>query len=316
VARPRLRRAMRPPLAALVARTAAPAAPLTAFWPRRGCRSRTAGRVSRSGLDRTGRGDTQRDALTRAGIQSPHRPSANAECHGVEAKELCLGNNHADPAAQGDRQRVRDYGSKPSDRGQRQRVCPRVVHAGTKLSVTATVSDGFRHVSYHGNRCVKNQHLCDKKPTSNQSSTSGGGRIRRAPCPSGSSVESGLIPDAIAVCHRYPQVKAFYGKRASGAYNGQGRALDCMISDSTVGWDLAKWVRANAKRLGVSEVICRQQIRTVQRSSEGWRSMSDRGSQTANHMDHVHVSGLRQQRYRLAEDSQTTLAQLTREGWT
>jgi hypothetical protein len=238
VARPRLRRAMRPPLAARVAQTAAPEAPLTAFWPGRGCRSRTAGRVSRYGLDRTGRGDTQRDALTRAGIQSPHRPSANAECHGVEAQELCLGNNHADPAAQGDRQRVRDYGSKPSDRGQRQRVCPRVVHAGTKLSVTATVSDGFRHVSYHGNRCVKNQHLCDKKPTSNQSSTSVGGRIPRAPCPSGSSVKSGLMPDAIAVCHRYPHVKAFYGKRASALTTDRVVRLTAW---SLTPWSVGTW---------------------------------------------------------------------------
>jgi hypothetical protein len=38
------------------------------------------------------------------------------------------------------------------------------------------------------------------------------------------------------------------------------------------------------------EVIYRQHIWTVQRSSEGWRPMSDRGSPTANHMDHVHVS--------------------------
>jgi hypothetical protein len=63
-----------------------------------------------------------------------------------------------------------------------------------------------------------------------------------------------------------------------------------MISDSGVGWDIAHWVRANAKSLGVSEVIYRQHIWTVQRGSEGWRSMSDRGSPTANHMDHVHVS--------------------------
>ena len=63
-----------------------------------------------------------------------------------------------------------------------------------------------------------------------------------------------------------------------------------MISNSTVGWQLANWVRANAKRLGVSEVIYSQKIWTVQRGSEGWRSMSDRGSATANHYDHVHVS--------------------------
>jgi hypothetical protein len=28
----------------------------------------------------------------------------------------------------------------------------------------------------------------------------------------------------------------------------------------------------------------------VQRSSEGWRWMEDRGSTTANHYDHVHVT--------------------------
>jgi hypothetical protein len=78
--------------------------------------------------------------------------------------------------------------------------------------------------------------------------------------------------------------------RSSSGFHGEGRALDCMISDSSVGWDLAKWVRANARSLGVMEVIYRQQIWTVQRSSEGWRSMEDRGSPTANHMDHVHVS--------------------------
>jgi hypothetical protein len=143
---------------------------------------------------------------------------------------------------------------------------------------------------------VKNQYLSDKKPTASTSraSSGGGSGISGAPCPSGSSMESGLTPDAIrvhrALCHRYPQIKSFLGRRTSSGYHGQGRAVDCMISDSTVGWEIAKWVRANAKSLGAMEVIYRQQIWTVQRSSEGWRPMSDRGSPTANHMDHVHVS--------------------------
>jgi hypothetical protein len=168
-----------------------------------------------------------------------------------------------------------------------------VVRAGTKLSVTSTVTDGFRYVSYHSKgRWVKDQYLSEKKPTSGSSSSSGG--ISSAPCPSGSSMESGLTPDAIrvhrALCHRYPQISSFLGRRTSSGYHGQGRAVDNMISDSTVGWEIAKWVRANAKELGAMEVIYRQHIWTVQRSSEGWRSMSDRGSPTANHMDHVHVS--------------------------
>jgi uncharacterized protein YgiM (DUF1202 family) len=170
------------------------------------------------------------------------------------------------------------------------------VDKGTKLAVTKTIQNGFRYVSYRSKgRWVKNKYLSDTKPKSTSSGGGGGGGgISGAPCPGGSSVESALTPDAIrvhrALCHRYPQFTSFLGRRSSGGNHGSGRALDCMISDSSAGWDAARWVRANAKSLGVSEVIYRQQIWTVQRSSDGWRSMSDRGSPTANHMDHVHVS--------------------------
>ena len=69
-----------------------------------------------------------------------------------------------------------------------------VVKKGTKLSVTKTIIDGFRYVSYRGKgRWVKNQYLSDTKPKSTtSSSSSGGGGISGAPCPGGSSVESGL----------------------------------------------------------------------------------------------------------------------------
>jgi hypothetical protein len=169
------------------------------------------------------------------------------------------------------------------------------VDRGTKLAVTKTISNGFRYVSYRDKgRWVTNEYLSDTKPKAKASTSSSGGGISGAPCPGGSSVESGLTPDAIrvhrALCHRYPQFTSFLGLRSSSGYHGSGRAIDGMISDSSVGWAAAKWLRANAKSLGVSEVIYQQQIWTVQRSSDGWRSMSDRGSPTANHMDHVHVS--------------------------
>ena len=176
-----------------------------------------------------------------------------------------------------------------------------VIDKGTKVAVTKTITNGFRYVSYRGKgRWVKNKYLSETKPKSTRASSSSGSRsgsgggISGAPCPGGSSVESGLTPDAIrvhrALCHRYPQFTSFLGRRSSSGYHGQGRALDCMISNTTVGWEAARWLRANAKSLGVMEVIYRQQIWTVQRSSDGWRPMSDRGSPTANHMDHVHVS--------------------------
>ena len=53
---------------------------------------------------------------------------------------------------------------------------------------------------------------------------------------------------------------------------------------------VADFVRANFSDLGVNYVIHAQQIWSVDRSSEGWRFMEDRGSVTANHYDHVHVT--------------------------
>jgi hypothetical protein len=171
-----------------------------------------------------------------------------------------------------------------------------VVTAGTKLSVTSAVRNGFRFISYAGHgRWISDKYLSSNKPKSSTTSRSSGGGISAAPCPGDSAMESGLTKDAIrvhrALCARYPQITAFGGlRRGDSGFHGTGQAVDAMISNSSVGWDIAKWTRANASRLGVSEVIYYQKIWTVQRSSEGWRPMADRGSITANHFNHVHVS--------------------------
>ncbi len=170
-----------------------------------------------------------------------------------------------------------------------------ILAVGSKVSLTTGSVPGWTAILYSQQRSwVRSDYLSITKPEPSATSSFSGG-FSSAPCPSGSAVESGLTPDAIrvhrAVCARYPQVTTFYGYRAGDSgYHGSGRAIDCMISNSTVGWDIANWVRANARPLGVSEVIYSQRIWTVQRSSEGWRWMSDRGSPTANHYDHVHVT--------------------------
>jgi hypothetical protein len=118
--------------------------------------------------------------------------------------------------------------------------------------------------------------------------------ISQAACASGSAVEAGLTKDAIrvhrAVCALFSGVSGWGGRTGSGGEHSTGQALDIMIPNSSVGQAIANYVRANAKALGVSEVIWSQHIWTVQRSGEGWRAMSDRGSPTANHYDHVHVT--------------------------
>lgn len=78
-----------------------------------------------------------------------------------------------------------------------------------------------------------------------------------------------------------------------------GRACDFMLSGNGTmpsqeqidrGWAIAEWARENADDLGVMYVIYRQQIWDVRRGDTDWRAMSDRGSITENHFDHVHIS--------------------------
>jgi len=134
----------------------------------------------------------------------------------------------------------------------------------------------------------------EPEPEEEESAESAPVGVSAAECASGSEVESGLAANAVAVhravCAAFPQVTSYGGVRpGDSGEHGTGQALDIMITGST-GDQIAEFVRANASDLGVSEVIWSQQIWTMDRSSEGWRYMEDRGSTTANHYDHVHVT--------------------------
>lgn len=306
MSRPRPRRAMRPSLAARLARMAIPTAVVTALgvgvagavMPGDDPQVAYPAPASTASLESSPSVTTERTQepsrrVTRAPVQvaSLRKPKVSASETMAPILSLkVIGRKYA----------TTDLNVRTEPRAKASVVG--VVDKGNKVAVTKTITNGFRYVSYRGKgRWVKNRYLSESKPKSTKSSSSsssssgsGSGGISGDPCPGGSSVESGVTPDAIrvhrALCHRYPQFTSFLGLRSSSGYHGQGRAIDGMISNSTVGWDAARWLRANAKSLGVMEVIYRQQIWTVQRSSDGWRPMSDRGSPTANHMDHVHVS--------------------------
>jgi hypothetical protein len=95
-----------------------------------------------------------------------------------------------------------------------------------------------------------------------------------------------------AVRAAYPQLGSIGGRRSDSGDHGTGRALDIMIpnysgSGRALGDSLAAFIQSHAGELGVAYVIWRQRIWAP---GGGWRSMSDRGSATANHYDHVHVS--------------------------
>ncbi|HEU5156701.1 MAG TPA: hypothetical protein VFU43_06855 [Streptosporangiaceae bacterium] len=79
--------------------------------------------------------------------------------------------------------------------------------------------------------------------------------------------------------------------------HGSGRACDFMESTGGAmpsadrqrhGDQVAEWAIANASRLGIKYVIWRQRIYDMR--SPGWDPMENRGSVTANHYDHVHIS--------------------------
>ncbi|TDH25014.1 hypothetical protein EJ571_03805 [Mycobacteroides franklinii] len=74
--------------------------------------------------------------------------------------------------------------------------------------------------------------------------------------------------------------------RGGGGDHGRGLALDFMTSSYSTGTALANFVLANRDRLGVTYVIWQQRYN----DGNGWSAMENRGSPTANHMDHVHVS--------------------------
>lgn len=85
------------------------------------------------------------------------------------------------------------------------------------------------------------------------------------------------------------------GWRAGDTYDYEGHpaglALDVMVYlDRSKGQAIADYTRAHAAEIGVKYVIWYRQIWSVGRDSEGWRPMADRGSISANHLDHIHIS--------------------------
>ena len=121
--------------------------------------------------------------------------------------------------------------------------------------------------------------------------------------------ESPVIGDSITprmrgvrdeVDRRYGPFSAIGCYRAgSDGEHPLGRACDFMLSTGGVmpaaswiqkGYDIAAWAQANASRLGIMYIIYRQRIWDVRMASSGWVPMENRGSITANHYDHVHIS--------------------------
>lgn len=125
--------------------------------------------------------------------------------------------------------------------------------------------------------------------------------------PTGLASERDLTPDALrglrCVAQNWPQVTVIHGTRVDpGSDHHNGRAIDPMIPNYlssegiALGDEIAAWFQRNAEALGVTYIIWREQLWSVQRASEGWRRCGQTAScytgpdHSAAHLDHVHIS--------------------------
>lgn len=154
----------------------------------------------------------------------------------------------------------------------------------TALRITGTTKGTFTEVIWNGGtEWVTTTDVGITKPTVDL----------------GSSSLNKLEPNGRAavleVRANFPEIKTIYGWRSSSAYSADhpnGRAIDNMIPDyknnKALGDRLAQYFIDNGARLHVTYIIWRQRTYRITRGY--WVKMADRGSDTQNHMNHVHVS--------------------------
>ena len=88
---------------------------------------------------------------------------------------------------------------------------------------------------------------------------------------------------------RFPELTTYGGQDGHGEHVN-GEAIDFMVPDVGLGQRIADFLYAH--HAASSTCSTSSGASTSGRSSapgEGFRSMSDRGSATANHYDHVHI---------------------------
>jgi len=161
-----------------------------------------------------------------------------------------------------------------------------------KILVTGRQFGGRVEVVWKGRSAwVTAGYLADEKPVEEVASDGSGGDVDAA-CTNGTSVPSGVSPNIVkvheAVCANFPEITTYGTFRGDGEH-AEGLAVDIMVSGDR-GWQVADFVRAHYSELGVNYIMYSQRIWSVERGSEGWRYVEDRGSTTANHYDHVHVT--------------------------
>ncbi|WP_297739126.1 SH3 domain-containing protein [uncultured Tessaracoccus sp.] len=182
---------------------------------------------------------------------------------------------------------------------------------GSEIAITGKVANGRAEIVHKGAlRWVTSRYTTSTAPsTPAPDAWSSSGTLPTTPItggPRGKALNKGyssgmhrtnpyiqrISADAWA---RFPQIKTHYGwRRDVTPDHPAGRAVDLMIpnykKNNQLGWQVARYYQKYARELNIKYIIWDQKIWSVARSREGWRPMSNRGSDTANHYDHVHIS--------------------------
>lgn len=189
-----------------------------------------------------------------------------------------------------------------------------VLRRGTRVQLAGPVRAGWRPVVAAGRLGYVSEKWLAIEPAGRPVKATTGKQVTSAPAapavtgyaalPAAArySAPSGVTARARAVAAEvhalFPQVATIGGYRAeAGSDHNSGRAIDVMLpgdhrgaAQQALGRAMAEFARSNATRLGISYVIWDQHIWSVARQKEGWRLMPNRGSDNANHRNHVHIS--------------------------
>lgn len=165
------------------------------------------------------------------------------------------------------------------------------------VDVTGETSDGWTQVIWDEQLAwVSSDYLAETEPEPEpEPAEESAPGVSSAACATSPEIEQSLQANAAAayraVCAAFPGVVSAYGgyRAGDGGDHGSGQALDIMVSGSA-GWDVVAYLQAHAGELGITYLIYEQLMWMAGSGADAWEFMADRGSPTANHYDHVHVS--------------------------
>lgn len=158
--------------------------------------------------------------------------------------------------------------------------------AGTVFKVTGKISNGYAQINWNGRKAwVAALYLKANDGTSLVTSWSAGLDSLLA---SGKKI--------VKVVHaQFPRVKVMYGVRFDSLPDHpSGKAVDIMLpgkykNEQAYGWAIANYMRAHAKELNIRYIIFAQHVWNPAVNNK-WRLFASRGSDNANHYNHVHVT--------------------------